>query len=272
METIKRGTSKRGATVLLQELLREAGYNLAPDGSFGPGTERALRDYQAKNGLFADGVAGHNTWMKLAVQFPEFWQKLTSKFLSEADIKSVAKDLGVEPAVVKAVREVEAGGSGFRGQRCKILFEGHEFWRQLKKGGVNPKTFQAGNENILYPKWTKAIRKYYKEDQYARLDKAKKINSDAAVSSASWGLFQIMGYHWKDLGYQSANDFVKRMEKSEGEHLKAFARFVKKNNLVKHLKNKDWAKFARGYNGPGFKKNKYDEKLARAYARHARHA
>jgi hypothetical protein len=29
--------------------------------------------------------------------------------------------------------------------------------------------------------------------------------------------------------------------------------------------NKDWAKFARGYNGPGYAQNAYDVKLAQAY-------
>ncbi|MEE8298899.1 MAG: N-acetylmuramidase domain-containing protein [Thermodesulfobacteriota bacterium] len=35
--------------------------------------------------------------------------------------------------------------------------------------------------------------------------------------------------------------------------------------MVKILKKRDWANFARRYNGPGYKKNKYDEKLERAY-------
>jgi hypothetical protein len=34
------------------------------------------------------------------------------------------------------------------------------------------------------------------------------------------------------------------------------------------LENLDWAKFARGYNGAGYKQNKYDEKLAAAYKKY----
>ena len=33
------------------------------------------------------------------------------------------------------------------------------------------------------------------------------------------------------------------------------------------LKAKDWANFARGYNGPAYAKNRYDVKLAAAYAK-----
>jgi len=262
METIKKGTSRKSSTILLQELLRKAGYDISVDGDFGPGTDRAVRDFQKKNKLEADGVVGPKSWMKLMVLFPDYFEKLTTKFLSQNDINRVAKDLGVEPAAVKAVREVEAGGSGFQGERPKILFEGHWFWKRLKAHGIDPSKHKAGNEDIVYSRWT---TKYYKGDQFARLEKAKKIHEDAALESASWGLFQIMGYHWKALGYKSAKDFVKKMYKSEGEHLKAFAAFLKANNLVQPLKDLNWAKFARGYNGPGYKKNKYDTKMAAAY-------
>ena len=65
-------------------------------------------------------------------------------------------------------------------------------------------------------------------------------------------MFQTMGFHWENLGYDSAKTFVDLMYQSEGEHLKAFAAFVRANGLVPHLKNLDSAKFARDYNGPGY--------------------
>ena len=188
-----------------------------------------------------------------------------SKTLTEADFIEVADDLGIELAAMKAVAEVEAGGSGFKGDKPKILFEGHIFWRQLKKHGIDPTPHVAGNENVLHRKWT---RDYYREDQYARLEKAKMVNENAALESASWGMFQIMGFHWESLGYASAKAFVDLMYKSEGEHLKAFAKFMKVNKLVRYLKNLNWAKFARGYNGPGYAANKYDIKMADAYKKH----
>jgi hypothetical protein len=55
------------------------------------------------------------------------------------------------------------------------------------------------------------------------------------------------------------------MYKDEYQHLRAFLGFVKANNLVKHLQTKDWAKFAEGYNGAGFKENAYDKKMENAY-------
>ena len=269
METIKKGTQKKSATILLQESLCKAGYDLSSDGIFGYGTDRAVRDFQKKNKLVADGVVGQKSWMKFVVLFPEHFAQLTKKFLSQADINKVAKDLEVEPAAVNAVREVEAGGTGFQGERPKILFEGHVFYRQLKKHGIDPAKHLAGNEDILYPKWNESTRKYYKADQYARLKKARKIHAAAAMESASWGLFQVMGYHWQALGYKSARKFVKKMRKNEGEHLKAFAAYLKANDLVKHLQDLNWAKFAEGYNGSGYKENHYDTKMASAYKRYS---
>ncbi len=264
METIKRNTSKSDTVVLLQSLLIKEGYDISADGAFGPMTEAAVKDFQQKSKLVVDGIVGQKTWRTLLSEAPENPLELKSRFLSESDLNAVANDLGVELAVIKAVNEVESNGQGFSGDKAKILFEGHVFWRRLKKHGLDPNSLVEGNENILYSRWT---REHYfgGAREHERLDKAKKVHENAALESASWGLFQIMGYHWESLGYKSVKDFVRLMNKSEGEHIKAFGRFILANNLSKYLKNKDWANFARRYNGPGYKTNKYDEKLERAY-------
>lgn len=267
MKTLKIRSRNRDLVIMLQEILNEAGYTLVIDGVFGKRTDEAVKDYQSKNDLVVDGIVGPKTWTKLFSQHPEFNKEKGTKFLSEKDLKDVAKELGVELAAMKAVNEVESMGVGFIAGKPKILFEGHIFWKRLKVHGLQPEDWKDGNEDILYSRWTS---KHYEGGlaEHNRLAKAKKIHESAALESASWGLFQIMGFHYKSLGYKSPQQFVQKMEKNEREHLVAFARFIKFHKLDGYLKDHEWAQFARKYNGPGYKKNKYDEKLARAYEKY----
>src|SRR6476620_5773080 len=45
----------------------QAKLNVEADGAFGSNTEKALRDWQTKNGLTSDGVAGPDTFMTLGL-------------------------------------------------------------------------------------------------------------------------------------------------------------------------------------------------------------
>jgi len=265
LSVLRKGTSKKDGTILLQKLLKKYGCDLLVDGDFGKKTDSCVKKFQLENNLVSDGVVGSKSWTVFQQKFPQFFQTAQSKFLSEHDLIKAADILGVNVATVKAVYKVESNGKGYSGERPKILFEGHIFWRRLKEHGVNPYNHKRGNENILHIKWS---RKYYGQNQHARLDKAKKIHEAAALESASWGLFQIMGYHWKSLGYASVNEFVDKMYESEGEQLMAFVRFIQVNNLTRFLKVRDWAGFARRYNGPGYAQNQYDVKMAKAYRKY----
>lgn len=66
MTTLKKG--HRGASVVtLQIALNRHGYGLIADGIFGTLTEEALKDFQRRNGLTADGIAGPKSWQALDV-------------------------------------------------------------------------------------------------------------------------------------------------------------------------------------------------------------
>lgn len=178
-----------------------------------------------------------------------------SKKLVEQDYIDAAELLGCEVAAVKAVAEVEALNGGFNADGTpKILFEGHWFWK-FTKG-------KFGETNFSYPKW---ISKYYGLNQHTRLQSAASRDREAALKSASWGMFQIMGFNYEKAGFKTLQSFINAMYSTERDHLIAFCHFVKNSKLDKYLKDKDWAKFAYRYNGSGYAKNKYDIKLDAAY-------
>lgn len=201
-------------------------------------------------------VSGLNGW-KIKVKNP-------SKKLSKQDIIDTADLLNVEPAALKAVIDIEARSSGFDSQgRPTILFERHKFWDEL--GKINYFTwrekFLEEYPDVCNPK----SGGYNLRDQYEKLRIASALNWDAAHMACSWGLGQIMGFHWKLLGYDSVKSFVDAMYESEVKQLEAMSRFLKVNKLDVKLRNLDWKGFARGYNGVAYAKNKYDVKLAAAY-------
>jgi peptidoglycan hydrolase-like protein with peptidoglycan-binding domain len=55
----------RNDVVQVQNRLRQLGYTIAPDGRYGRRTAAAVRDYQSKHGLVADGIVGPRTWASL---------------------------------------------------------------------------------------------------------------------------------------------------------------------------------------------------------------
>lgn len=188
--------------------------------------------------------------------------------LTAADIERAAELLGVEPAAIRAVDEVESRGSGFLADgRPVILFERHILYRQLKKHGRDADGLARIYAPLIDPTpggYRGGVGEWY------RLNLARQIDRDCADASTSWGRYQIMGFNWQACGFASLAEFVAAMGESEARQLEAFCRFIAADPpLHKALREKKWAAFAKRYNGPGYKANAYDVKLAAAYAAQA---
>lgn len=182
--------------------------------------------------------------------------------LTADDYSTAASTLGVDVASIMTVAEVETSGAAFDEMgRPRILFERHYFHKAT--GGK----FAAKHPTIS----AKSAGGYGKfSAQYGKLQEAYELDQDAALGSASWGRFQIMGSNYKAAGFKSVRAFAKAMTQSEADHLQAFVSFVSADaKMKKALQDHDWAAFAKAYNGKGYAKNKYDEKLAAAYKRFA---
>jgi peptidoglycan hydrolase-like protein with peptidoglycan-binding domain len=76
-----------------------------------------------------------------------------------------------------------------------------------------------------------------------------------------------MGFNAATVGYADVEAMVAAMVASEDNQLQAMFQFVITNNLHTAMQQHDWELLARGYNGPNFAKNEYDNKLAAAFAR-----
>lgn len=212
--------------------------------------------------------------------------------VTDKDILDIAEKHKYEAAAIQAVYEIESNGSGFslvEGiHKPKILFEGHVFWKELEKIGIDPSKKVFGNENVLYPKWTRKFYQSTQSGEYARLEKARAIHNEAANKSASWGMFQIMGMNHHDAGYETVGWMVDHYSTGEKAQLDSFIRFITAQHLDVCLKESAnelpfyitrrnekgqsiveevdrWEYFAYRYNGAGYEQNKYHIKLKAAY-------
>jgi len=273
MSVLKKGSSGPEVT-RLQRRLKELGFDPnGVDGDFGPGTHAAVVAFQKFKGLEADGKVGPDTFAALSLNgdAPSTSGSTpiaaptngggdgAASILNENDYKQAAELLKCEIAAIKAVAQVESAGGGFLADgRPKILFERHVFHEFT--GGA----FAAKHPDISQPS-PGGYGERSGEHQWDRFNEAFALDPAAAIKACSWGKFQAMGFNFELCGFASLEDFHAAMLKSESEHLKAFCNFITNRKLVGALRNQKWATFAEGYNGKGFRKNKYDTKLAAAY-------
>jgi hypothetical protein len=185
--------------------------------------------------------------------------------LTEQNFRDAAAMLGCEVAAIRAVAEIE---SGRRGGFCPddfpvTLFEGHIFYRYTKGA------YAESHPTICYPNWTTEFYGKTWTDERMRLAEAVNLDRRAALMSASWGRFQVMGFNFPVVGCKSVQAFVNKMCESEREQLMLFVEYIIHEGLADELRERRWPDFARFYNGPLYQRNNYDEKLAAAYAKYA---
>ncbi len=182
--------------------------------------------------------------------------------LTREDMIDDAAKIGCEVEAVMAVAAVESRGGGFDPEGFpKTLFEGHWFYKLT--GGK----FAQSHPTLCFPKWTRQFYGKTWQEEKARLAQAMALDRNAAMMSASWGMFQIMGFNHVKAGFKTPHEFVNAMCKSEDAQLGAFTNYIINTGLADEMRDKRWADFARLYNGPEYAQNKYDTKLAAEYAK-----
>lgn len=180
--------------------------------------------------------------------------------LTEKDFQIVAEELGVEVAAIKAVVKIEAGPKlqGFWAPGVPVANYAKELFNKYnnsktKGRKINDGKVPSGLSGYALKEWTS-------------LTNARKINADAADMGTYWGMFQIGGFNYKLCGCQSVEEMVKKVCHSELSQLEMFAVFIRNSGMLESLKKKDWATFARKYNGPNYAKRGYHTRMAKEYA------
>lgn len=111
--------SKGVSVKLLQRQLNAKGFHLVVDGQFGVGTEQAVEQFQASQGLTVDGVVGSVTWnllMSLGTEDPHLdvlveQQQVLLKLIPKGNPKKIVDVLTVAIAKLGA-KEIPEGSNG----------------------------------------------------------------------------------------------------------------------------------------------------------------
>lgn len=192
--------------------------------------------------------------------------------LTHSDYEEVARRLDIPVAAIRAVVEIEAGSGceGFNANHTPIInFDLTMFRQTARRRGININDYRKSHPEVF----TAPDRRKHgstQAAQYARLDCAMTIDTVAALEGTFWGMFQIGGFNWKLCGCSSVREFVHLMSKSERNQLELFAKFLKSRNLDTYIRNREWSKFALRYNGPGYKKMRYDTRMASAFEKYSK--
>lgn len=166
---------------------------------------------------------------------------------TDRDFELVAKDLGVEERVIRAVWEVEAAGQPFQPDGSLTRrFEPHKLKRPVGNWRTSMKISKAAREQMF-------LKAYAKDPE-------------DAMSATSWGSPQIMGFNHMKAGYMSASVMVELFADDEAEQLRGFASLIRAFGLISALKAHDWHTFALRYNGNANAAD-YAPKMESAYRR-----
>ena len=175
--------------------------------------------------------------------------------ITENEYKNLAKEFEISVSKVKSIDSVESNGEGFDPAtgKIKIQFEPHYFKRisRLLSG------LWISNKVDIQSKEWKAFN-----DAFAK-------NPTAAMESTSIGRMQVMGEHWKRLGFKDVNQMWDFAKDSEMNQLWLGLKFIETDKrLFEAVKIWDTKKVAYYYNGKNYWIKGYDKKLEAAESKY----
>jgi len=185
-------------------------------------------------------------------------------------VDAKAQALRIPSANLAAIVHVESAGKVYATvdgeQRPMILFEPHLFYRKLTGAARD----EAVSLKLASAKWNKKLYPGSQGGRWRQIEAAQALchrhglSDVLAFESASYGVGQVLGEHWDDLGFASFNDFYSLMMSGAAGQIEIMCRYIVHNGLLDELQEGRWPAFFRGYNGPAWKRNGYDKAIEAA--------
>lgn len=166
----------------------------------------------------------------------------------------------IEPAILLAFLSVETGGRGFDPSTGKILIQFEPAHFRKKEPYAPSGAWSVNKVDVQSKEWV-------------AFNNAFSINPISAMESTSIGLGQVMGFHWKRLGYASVGAMWDDAKTGLHAQMDQIIRFIKTDpRLMAAIENMDWHQIATIYNGARYRelakklnREPYDISMAKAY-------
>ncbi len=186
-------------------------------------------------------------------------------------LEKLCDERALDPGCAVAVLCVESAGQGFdrnNRQRMVVRFENHKFWKYWGRDNAAQfqRHFRFGIEDDLgrlrqtwkRHQWRQRSNGRWRDfhgDQAAEwqvLDFARSLDDSAALMSISMGAPQIMGFHYKALGFDTVQDMFEQFSSDIRYHIIGLFDFFD-SRMTQALRRQDFETFAGYYNGSGQK-------------------
>lgn len=170
----------------------------------------------------------------------------------DADYRRAHEMARVPIPHMKAMIAVESSGETFweiDGERVvPQRFEAHWF------GRLSGYRFNASHPDLSCVQWTPNLAARTRAGAVDQVRRAAELDRPAALGATSWGGPQIMGFHWKALGYASVQAFVDSMsDRGDDGQMDAFVKFIMHDRvLLQALRDGKWDVVELRYNGGGY--------------------
>ena len=155
-------------------------------------------------------------------------------------IKKLSLQFGIEAASLASFIMTETGGKGFDDKTGKILIQFEPKWFKKHVPYAPSGLWSVNKVDVQSKEWIAF------NDAFAK-------NADGAMLSTSIGLGQIMGFHFKRLGFKSVGEMWDHAKKSLENQVWQICQFIQTDRDLKQaIIFKDWHKIAKIYNGSGY--------------------